>query len=144
MANAIGKLNCQRVSNGGSNANKTRDGSTSQKTPMENRARRDASCVSRHSQIMARMETRGNDAISAPKNELRFATSEMAKISKAEMRILRIAWTTANETKISHGRGGGKFVVRLPACSGQWSVVSGQISRHVVRWRSLGVTGVFP
>ena len=96
MANAAGKPNRQRVSNGGSNANRTKDGSTSQKTAVENWARRDASCVSRQSQIMARMETSGSDATSAPRNELRFASSEIAKMRKAEMRILRIGCNKGN------------------------------------------------
>src|SRR4051812_36175556 len=95
-ANASGKLNRQRVSNGGSNANRTKEGSTSQKTPVENWARRDTSWVSRQSQIMARMETSGSDATSAPRNELRFASSEIAKIRKAETRILRIGCNTGN------------------------------------------------
>jgi hypothetical protein len=96
MANATGKLNRQRMSNGGSAANRTKDGSTSQKTLVEKWASRDVSCVSRQSQIMARMETSGSDATSAPKNELRFASSEIAKMRKAETRIFRIGCNTDN------------------------------------------------
>lgn len=75
----------------GSTKNIGKEGRTSQKVASECAAIRSASCVSRQSQIMARIETIGRDAMSAPKAGLRLAVSETAETIIPDIAALRRA-----------------------------------------------------
>jgi len=65
--------------------NKTNDGSTSQNILLDNWTTCNESCVSIYNQIIAITETSGMEASIAPKNVLRFATSEIKAMRIAEI-----------------------------------------------------------
>jgi hypothetical protein len=65
--------------------NRAREGSTSQKMLLERAVTLDGSLVSTYSHTMARTETTGADANSAPMKELRFDNSEITTIKNAVM-----------------------------------------------------------
>jgi len=74
----------------GSTRNKGKVGSTSQKVPCASAAMRSLSPVSRHSQSIDRMESRGSDRIKAPQLGLRRATSEAVAMMMPESTALAI------------------------------------------------------
>lgn len=76
----------------GSTTNNTSEGSTSQKMSVLSAATFAESPVSRYSQTIASKDVTGKEASSAPSRLLRRATSEIAAISSAEMKILISSW----------------------------------------------------
>ena len=67
----------------GSATNKASDGSTSQKTLVDSSLTLSMFSVSMYNQESANTEIKGTEARTAPANELRFATSEMATTKTA-------------------------------------------------------------
>ena len=81
-----------RLSKTGRVENKKSDGITSQKISMLNEAIAFESRVSLYIQIIAKIETIGREAINAPKNELRFTSSDITTIINEDTIILRMEY----------------------------------------------------
>ena len=70
--------------------NRTNDGITSQKMPFDNWTTCTESFVSMYNQIIAITDNSGIEARTAPKNVLRFETSEIKAIRMADISIFII------------------------------------------------------
>src|SRR5688572_15567837 len=89
-----------------------RDGNTNQNVPSAWRAMRSASLVSRHSQMIARIETSGSEAISPPMAGLRRATSDTTMTMRPDKKVLMTRYVM----RIFHEAGARQLQQHHPEC----------------------------